>query len=43
MIGEIKTIEYTNYFIVQDFVKDVQHEWRILKIGDSYFGHQKLI
>ena len=32
-----------DYFIVQDFVKDVQHEWRILKIGDSYFGHQKLL
>ena len=31
-----------DYFIVQDFVKDVQWEWRILKIGDSYFGHQKL-
>lgn len=32
-----------DYFIVQDFVKDVQHEWRILKVGDSYFGHQKLM
>lgn len=32
-----------DYFIVQDYVKDVQHEWRILKIGDSYFGHQKLL
>jgi hypothetical protein len=32
-----------DYFIVQNFVKDVQHEWRILKIGDSYFGHQKLL
>ena len=32
-----------NYFIVQDFVKDVKHEWRILKIGNSYFGHQKLL
>lgn len=32
-----------DYFIVQDFVKDVQHEWRILKIGNSYFGHQKLL
>lgn len=32
-----------DYFIVQDFVKDVQHEWRILKVGDSYFGHQKLL
>ena len=32
-----------DYFIVQDYVKDVQHEWRILKVGDSYFGHQKLM
>lgn len=32
-----------DYFLVQDFVKDVMHEWRILKIGDSYFGHQKLL
>ena len=35
--------DQTDYFIVQDFVRDVQHEWRILKIGDSYFGHQKLL
>ena len=32
-----------DYFIVQDFVKDILWEWRILKIGDSYFGHQKLL
>lgn len=32
-----------DYFIVQDFVKDILHEWRILKIGDYYFGHQKLL
>lgn len=32
-----------DYFIVQDFVQDVKCEWRILKIGDSYFGHQKLL
>ena len=32
-----------NYFIIQDFVPNVIHEWRILKIGDSYFGHQKLM
>lgn len=32
-----------DYFLVQDFVKDVLWEWRILKIGDSYFGHQKLL
>ena len=24
-----------DYFIVQDFVKDVQHEWRIIKVGNS--------
>ena len=35
--------DQTDYFIVQDYVKDVMHEWRILKIGDSYFGHQKLL
>ena len=38
-----KRHDQTDYFIVQDFVKDVQHEWRILKIGNSYFGHQKLL
>ena len=32
-----------DYFIVQDFVPNVMHEWRILKIGDSYMGHQKLL
>ena len=32
-----------DYFIVQDFVENVKHEWRILKIGNSYFGHQKLL
>lgn len=32
-----------DYFLVQDYVKDVLHEWRIIKIGDSYFGHQKLL
>lgn len=32
-----------DYFIVQDFVKDVKYEWRIIRIGDNYFGHQKLI
>jgi glutathione synthase/RimK-type ligase-like ATP-grasp enzyme len=31
-----------DYFLVQEFVKDVKWEWRILKIGNSYFGHQKL-
>jgi len=32
-----------DYFIVQDYVDKVMHEWRILKIGNSYFGHQKLL
>lgn len=32
-----------DYFLVQDYVKDVLYEWRIIKIGDSYFGHQKLL
>lgn len=32
-----------DYFLVQEFVKDVKWEWRIIKIGDSYFGHQKLL
>lgn len=32
-----------DYFIAQDYVKDVMYEWRILKVGDSYFGHQKLL
>ena len=31
------------YFIVQEYIPDVIYEWRILKIGDSYFGHQKLM
>lgn len=31
-----------DYFLVQEYIKDVKWEWRILKIGDSYFGHQKL-
>lgn len=31
-----------NYLIVQEY-KQVKHEWRILKIGNSYFGHQKLL
>ncbi|WP_052911786.1 ATP-grasp domain-containing protein [Riemerella anatipestifer] len=30
------------YLLVQDF-KPIIHEWRIIKIGDSYFGHQKLL
>lgn len=32
-----------DYFLVQEFVKGVKYEWRILKVGDSYFGHQKLL
>ena len=32
-----------DYFIAQDFFPNIQHEWRILKVGNSYFGHQKLL
>lgn len=32
-----------DYFIAQDYFENVKCEWRILKIGDSYFGHQKLL
>ena len=31
-----------DYFLVQEYTP-IKHEWRILKIGDSYFGHQKLL
>lgn len=31
-----------DYFLVQEY-KPIKHEWRILKIGNSYFGHQKLL
>ncbi len=31
-----------HYLIVQDF-KKIKWEWRIVKIGKSYFGHQKLL
>lgn len=31
-----------DYFLVQEY-KPIKHEWRILKVGDSYFGHQKLL
>ncbi|MBS9767578.1 MAG: hypothetical protein KGV44_08565 [Flavobacteriaceae bacterium] len=30
------------YLLVQDF-KPVEHEWRIIQIGNSFFGHQKLL
>jgi len=30
-----------HYLIAQDF-KDIKWEWRIIKVGKSYFGHQKL-
>jgi glutathione synthase/RimK-type ligase-like ATP-grasp enzyme len=49
-ISKLKGIKFPDlqnpqkdYFIVQDYVKDVLWEWRILKIGDNYFGHQKLL
>jgi len=31
-----------NYVIFQEKI-DIKFEWRVIKIGDSYFGHQKLI
>lgn len=31
-----------HYMIVQEYHK-IKWEWRILKIGNSYFGHQKLL
>lgn len=31
-----------HYLIVQEFEK-IKWEWRIIKIGESYFGHQKLL
>ena len=31
-----------HFLIVQDFYK-IKWEWRVLKIGNSYFGHQKLL
>lgn len=31
-----------HYAIIQDFIP-IKWEWRIIKIGDSYFGHQKLL
>lgn len=31
-----------HYMIVQEFIP-IKWEWRIIKIGNSYFGHQKLL
>lgn len=31
-----------HYVIMQDFIP-IKWEWRIIKIGNSYFGHQKLL
>lgn len=30
-----------NFMIIQEKI-EVKHEWRMIKIGESYFGHQKL-
>lgn len=30
-----------NFILFQEFI-DVKWEWRVLRVGDSYFGHQKL-
>lgn len=32
-----------DYFIVQDYIPEVLHEWRILRVGNYFFGHQKLL
>lgn len=32
-----------DYLLVQEFVPNIVCEWRIIKIGNSYFGHQKLL
>ena len=31
-----------HYAIIQDFLR-IKWEWRMIRIGDSYFGHQKLL
>lgn len=31
-----------HYIIIQEFIS-IKWEWRIIKIGESYFGHQKLL
>jgi len=31
-----------HYVIIQDFV-DIKWEWRLIRVGESYFGHQKLL
>ena len=31
-----------HYFLIQDYVP-IRWEWRLIKIGNSYFGHQKLL
>ena len=31
----------SNYITFQEMI-DVKHEWRMIKIGKSYFGHQKM-
>ena len=40
-LGDLHSIQ-KDYFLIQEY-KPIKHEWRILKIGDSYFGHQKLL
>ncbi len=38
IIGDLQK----HYVIIQEF-HQLKHEWRIVKIGKSYFGHQKLL
>lgn len=35
-------VSQRHYLIAQEY-KKIVHEWRIIRIGDSYFGHQKLL
>ncbi|MGM9806359.1 MAG: RimK family alpha-L-glutamate ligase [Candidatus Aphodosoma sp.] len=35
-------LEQKHYMIVQDF-HEIKWEWRIIKVGNSYMGHQKLL
>lgn len=38
----ISGLEQKHYMIVQDFHK-IKWEWRVIKVGNSYMGHQKLL
>lgn len=40
--GSSPYAESRGYVFIQDFLQDIV-EWRMVRIGDSFFGHQKLI